>query len=523
MRRQWFILFGVFALLIMLRLIIWGHEQWIPLLAFIVCLVWIHDVLQKKSAIKRNFPVVGNFRYLFEFIRPEIQQYFIANDEEELPFNRETRSVIYRRAKNIRDTIPFGTSNNIWEVGYTWVAHSLAPKQVKDIEDRIIIGGDACKKPYSASRLNISALSFGALSANAIMALNKGAKIGNFAQNTGEGGLSSYHLQGGDIIFQLGTGYFGCRDEFGNFDDKSFVEIANLDVVKMIEIKLSQGAKPAHGGILPAAKLTKEIAEFRKVKLGEDVISPPAHTAFSTPKGLLEFVQTLRDLSGGKPVGFKLCVGRLVELFAICKAMLETNLLPDFITVDGAEGGSGAAPLEFSNRIGEPLDSALYLVHNALVGIGLRDKVRIICSGKVATGFDMVYRIASGADLCNSARAMMMAVGCVQSKQCDANTCPTGVATQNIRLQKGLDVESKTQRIASYHRNTIHSFLEMVGAMGLTNPSQLNPSHLIQRISKQESKLLSQILEYLEPGQLLRGNIPEKFRESWVAADPNSF
>lgn len=523
MRRQWFILFGVLACLIMLRLLIWGHEKWIPVLVLIVGLVWLHDILQRKSTIRHNFPVVGNFRYLFEFIRPEIQQYFIANDEEEQPFSRETRSVIYRRAKNVRDTIPFGTSHNILEVGYTWVAHSLAPKKIEDVEPRIMIGNDSCKKPYSASRLNISALSFGALSANAITALNKGAKLGNFAHNTGEGGLSSYHLQGGDIVFQLGTGYFGCRDEHGNFDSKSFSEIANLEVVKMIEIKLSQGAKPAHGGILPAAKLTPEIAEFRKVKLGEDVISPPAHTAFSTPKGLLEFIQNLRDLSGGKPIGFKLCIGRSVEFFAICKAMLETGILPDFITVDGAEGGSGAAPLEFCNRIGEPLDSALYLVHNALVGVGLRDKIRIICSGKVATGFDMVYRIAAGADLCNSARPMMMAIGCVQSKQCDANTCPTGVATQNHRLQKGLNIDNKTQRVASYHKNTIHSFLEIVGAMGLTNPSQLTPAHLIRRVSKHESKLLSEILDYLEPGQLLNGKIPEKFKQAWTMADANSF
>ena len=523
MRRQWFILTGVIFLLISLRLLIWGHEDWIPLLVVVAFAIWLHDVIQKKSSIRRNFPIVGNFRYLFEFLRPEIQQYFIANDEEETPFNRETRSVIYRRAKNVRDTIPFGTSKDIWEDGYTWVAHSLAPKKVEDVEPRITIGGDQCKKPYSASRLNISALSFGALSANAIKALNKGAKIGNFAHNTGEGGLSSHHLQGGDIIFQLGTGYFGCRDENGNFDDKSFVEIAELDVVKMIEIKLSQGAKPAHGGILPAAKLTKEIAEIRKIKMGQDVISPAAHTAFSTPKGLLEFVDKLRKLSGGKPVGFKLCIGRLVELFAICKAMLETGILPDFITVDGAEGGSGAAPLEFCNRIGEPLDSALYLVHNALVGTGLRDKIRIICSGKVATGFDIVYRIASGADLCNSARAMMMSIGCVQSKQCDANTCPTGVATQNLRLQKGLDVDDKMQRVSSFHHNTIHSFLEIVGAMGLTNPSQLKPSHLIHRVSKHESKLLSQVLEYLEPGQLLKGEVPERFKSEWDAANANTF
>lgn len=523
MRRQWFILFGVLVLIVFMRFVLWKHEELIPVLIIILLGIWINDVTQRKSAIRRNFPIVGNFRHLFEFIRPEIQQYFIANDEEERPFNREIRSVIYRRSKSVRDTIPFGTSKDIWKVGYTWVLHSLAPKAVEDVESRILIGGKDCKQPYSASRLNVSAMSFGALSSHAVKAMNHGARIGNFAQNTGEGGLSSYHLQGGDIIFQVGTGYFGCRDESGNFHEESFVEIAKRDEVKMIEIKLSQGAKPAHGGILPAAKLTEEIAQIRKVKLGEDVVSPPAHSAFSTPKGLLEFVQKLRELSGGKPVGFKLCIGKTVEFFAICKAMLETDILPDFITVDGAEGGTGAAPLEFSNRIGQPLDSALFLVHNTLVGTNLRDKIHIICSGKIATGFDMVYRIASGADLCNAARSMMISIGCVQSKQCDANTCPTGVATQNARLQKGLDVDLKMHRVAAYHRNTIHSFLGIVGAMGLTNPSKLTPAHLMRRISTGESRPLSKVLPYLYPGQLLKNDIPERYQQKWKAADANTF
>ena len=523
MRRQWFILMGLIALLFALRLMIFGHQELIPMFILLIIAVWIRDVTQKKSAIRRNFPVVGNFRHLFEFIRPEIQQYFIANDEEEKPFNREIRSVIYRRSKNVRDTIPFGTSKDIWEVGYTWVLHSLSPKAVEDVESRILVGGPDCKQPYSASRLNVSAMSFGALSANAVKALNHGARIGNFAQNTGEGGLSSYHLQGGDIIFQVGTGYFGCRDEDGNFSDSLFTEIARRQEVKMIEIKLSQGAKPSHGGILPVVKLTEEIAKIRRVKLGEDVISPPAHTAFSTPKGLLEFVKRLRNLSSGKPVGFKLCVGKSSEFFAICKAMLETRILPDFITVDGAEGGTGAAPLEFSNRIGQPLDSALFLVHNTLVGLNLRDKIKVICSGKIATGFDMVYRIASGADLCNAARSMMISIGCVQSKQCDVNTCPTGVATQKARLQKGLDVDLKMHRAAAYHRNTIHSFLGIVGAMGLTNPSELKPSHLMHRISSEESKPLSEVLDYLKSGDLLGKEIPAKYKADWLAADADSF
>lgn len=523
MRRQWFILFGFIFILLTLRYVMVNHEEYVLLWVVILTVIWIHDVTQKRSTILRNFPVVGHFRYFFEFIRPEIQQYFIANDEEELPFNRETRSVIYRRAKNVRDTIPFGTSNDILKVGYTWVLHSLSPKSVEDVDPRIKVGGKDCKKPYMASRLNVSAMSFGALSANAIKAINLGAKIGDFAHNTGEGGLSSHHLQGGDIIFQLGTGYFGCRDANGNFNPELFVEIAQHEEVKMIEIKLSQGAKPAHGGILPAAKVTQEIAEIRKVNLGEDVISPPAHTAFSTPRGLLLFVQKLRDLSGGKPVGFKFCLGRNKEFLSICKAMLDTDILPDFITVDGAEGGTGAAPLEFSNNIGVPLDSALFFVHNSLVGVGLRDKLRIICSGKIATGYDMVLRIAMGADLCNSARAIMMAAGCVQSKQCDANTCPTGVATQNKRLQRGLVVEKKMHRVSSYHKNTMHSFLEIIGAMGLTNPSQLTPEYIMYRVSNHESKHLSEILDILENKQLLGKNVPKNYKLLWEQADADKF
>ncbi len=523
MRRQWYLGFGIIFLLVMLRAVVWGHADWLPVLIVPLVIIGIYDFFQKKHSILRNFPVLGHVRYILEFIRPEIQQYFVASDESERPYNREVRSIIYQRAKNVRDTLPFGTSQDILKEGYTWVLHSLVPKTATEVEPRILIGGDDCKKPYWASRLNVSAMSFGSLSGNAIMAINLGAKIAGFSQNTGEGGLSPYHLQGGDLVFQLGTAYFGCRDDEGRFDDALFAIEAARDEVKMIEIKLSQGAKPSHGGILPAAKVTKEIAAIRKIKMGQDVLSPPAHSAFDTPIGLLLFIKRLRDLSGGKPIGFKLCVGRKEDFLGICKAMLETHILPDFITVDGAEGGTGAAPLEFVNHVGEPLTAGLIFVHNALMGIGLRDKIRIICSGKIATGFDMVLRIAMGADVCQNARAMMMSVGCVQAKQCNANTCPTGVTTQNLRLQRGLVVDQKKVHAANYHRNTIHGFLEIVGAMGLTNPSELTPEYVMQRVSNNQAKSLAEIYEYLMPGQLLGDNIPDSYKKYWAVADANKF
>lgn len=523
MRRQWYLGFSavLLALLVLFAMI---HDiRWIMGFLIPIALIWIYDLTQKNSTILRNFPVLGHMRFIFEFLRPELQQYVVANDESELPFNRETRTLIYQRSRNIRDTIPFGTERNILSIGYTWALHSLTPKHSSEIEQRIIVGGPDCKKPYSASRLNISAMSFGSLSGHAIMALNKGAMIGEFAHNTGEGGISPYHLQGGDIIFQIGTAYFGCRDEQGNFDESEFSKEANRDEVKMIEIKLSQGAKPSHGGILPAAKLTQEIATVRKVKMGHDVLSPLAHTTFNSPVTLLQFVKKLRDLSGGKPIGFKLCLGRKEEFLAICKAMLKTNILPDFITVDGAEGGTGAAPIEYSNFIGTPMESGLVFIHNALVGTNVRDKIRVICSGKVSNGFDLLTNIALGADICNSARAMMMATGCIQSKQCNANTCPTGVATQNKRLQYGLVVDVKKQDVANYHKNTLRSFLEMVGALGLSNPSELKPEHLMRRLSINKVKPLDEIYTYLSPGQLLGQNIPVGYKRFWELADPETF
>jgi glutamate synthase domain-containing protein 2 len=523
MRRQWYLGFGIVLLTLLMILIMLKDARWFLIFLTPIVILWMYDLLQKKRSILRNFPVLGHMRYILEFIRPEVQQYFIANDEDERPFNREVRSIIYQRAKNVRDTVAFGTERDIMQIGYTWVLHSLDPKKISDVEPRIMVGGPDCKKPYNASRLNISAMSFGSLSPNAIMALNKGAQLGGFAQNTGEGGLSPYHLQGGDIIFQIGTAYFGCRDENGHFDAKEFAIEANRPEVKMIEIKLSQGAKPSHGGILPAAKLTPEIAKVRKVPMGKDVLSPPAHSEFNSPIGLLQFVKKLRDLTDGKPVGFKLCLGRKDEFLSICKAMLETGILPDFITVDGAEGGTGAAPLEFTNHVGEPLEAGLLFIHNALVGINVRDSIRVICSGKIATGFDMVEKIALGADMCGAARAMMMSVGCIQSKQCNANTCPTGVATQNPRLQHGLVVDEKKHRAANFHKNTMKSFLEIVGAMGLTNPSELKPHFLMRRVDDQCVKSFDEIHTYLMPGQLLGNDIPESYKKFWDLANTGKF
>jgi len=523
MRRQWYLALGTVLLAVFLVFAMLHDVRWFFLLLIPLIGLWIYDITQTQHTILRNFPVMGHMRYILEFFRPEIQQYFVANDEEERPFNREIRSLIYERSKNIRDTVPFGTERDILEVGYTWAEHSLAPKKAPESGTRVIVGGDACQQPYDASRLNISAMSFGALSSHAIMAFNRGAALGNFAHNTGEGGLSPHHLQGGDLIFQIGTAYFGCRDDEGHFSASLFEIEAKRDEVKMIEIKLSQGAKPSHGGILPAVKLTQEIADVRKVPLGHDVVSPPAHSAFDSPKGLLLFVQRLRDLSGGKPVGFKLCVGRKSEFLGVCKAMIELEIYPDFITVDGAEGGTGAAPLEYSNRMGEPLEPALVFVHNALVGTNLRDKIRIICSGKITTGFDLITHLAMGADLCNAARTMMMSIGCVQSQQCHANTCPTGIATQNKRLQRGLVVDNKKHRVKQFHENTMKSFLDLLGSMGLEKPDDLRPAHIRRRVSATQTQSLDEMYDYLEPGQLLGRNIPDSYRKYWNEAYVDKF
>ncbi len=488
-------------------------------------LLGCYDILQRKKNVLRNYPVIGHFRYLLEGIRPQIQQYFIERNTEEVPFSREQWELIKERAENKIDDIPFGTQLNVKSPGYEWINHSLAPKTVTPKNTRVLIGSKDCRQPYLASPLNISAMSFGALSKNAIRALNLGAKLGSFAHNTGEGGLSQYHLeQGGDIIWQIGTGYFGCRTKDGEFDPEQFKQKATLPVVKMIEIKLSQGAKPAHGGILPAAKISQEIAEIRGVSRGEDCISPPTHSTFSTPKGLLAFVQQLRELSGGKPVGFKLCLGIRREFLGICKAMIATNITPDFITIDGSEGGTGAAPMEFTDFIGTPLDEGLSFVHNALLGAGLRQEIKLIASGKIVTGFDLVCKLALGADLCNAAREMMFAIGCIQSRKCHTNRCPTGVATQNALRAFALDYQAKAPQVRNYHHATLHSFREILGAAGVTHPSQLHRSRIRRRISQTQALRYQDIYPKI-PLNCLKdnSNIPEPFATYWQQACADTF
>ncbi len=485
--------------------------------------VGCYDLLQTEHSILRNFPVIGHGRYWLERLRPEIQQYFIESNIDAFPIEREMRSVAYQRAKGELDTKPFGTQRDVYRVGYEWASHSIAAVEASEIDPRVEIGGSACRQPYSASLLNVSAMSFGALSSAAVRALSAGARRGNFALNTGEGAISPHHLEGGaDLVWQIGTGYFGCRDASGRFDPERFQDQAALPQVKMIELKLSQGAKPGHGGILPGIKVTPEIAAIRGVPVGETVISPPSHTAFSTPRGLVEFLAELRARSGGKPVGFKLCVGRRRDFLGICKAMLETRVYPDFIAVDGGEGGTGAAPLEFSNSIGMPARDAWIFVHNALVGVGLRDAIRVIASGKIFTGFHMARAIAIGADCCASARAMMLALGCIQALRCNTDHCPTGVATQRRALIRGLDVEDKSERVYRYQAGTVRGFLEIMGAMGLRDLDDLGPHMIFRRVDDLRVRHFGELYDYLETGQLLSGGaLPKEFREPWDHANPD--
>ena len=459
-------------------------------------LLGIYDMLQKKHAILRNYPVLGNMRYLLESIRPEIMQYFVETDTEGRPFNRLYRNIIYQRAKDVNDTAAFGTQMNVYKAGYEWMDHSIYAKSPHDLDHspRIKVGSKDCKQPYEASILNVSAMSFGSLSSKASMALNKGAKLGNFAQNTGEGGLSPYHLEyEGDVIWQIGTGYFGCRNQDGTFSDEFYSENANKPSVKMIELKLSQGAKPGHGGILPAAKNTEEIGRIRGVKPGTDVISPPAHTEFSNAVEMLKFIQKLRDLSNGKPIGIKLCIGKESEFEDICKAILDTNIYIDFIAIDGGEGGTGAAPIEFSNSIGTPLRDGLVFANDTLVKFGIRKEIKLIAAGKIVTGFHMARALALGADICYSARAMMMALGCIQALQCNRNTCPVGIATQNKQLQYGLNVDDKGVRVANYHKETVISLVDLCAAVGLSSPDQLERKHINRRIGKTEVSTLEDL------------------------------
>jgi glutamate synthase domain-containing protein 2 len=488
----------------------WPPALWSLVIVVPLIVRGVADMLQTRQAVRRNFPLIGHGRYLLEQIRPEINQYFVESNSDGRPFSRNDRSVAYQRAKGELDTLPFGTQRDVYAVGYEWINHSL--------------GGRACAQPYSASIFNVSAMSYGSLSKNAVLALNAGARAGGFAHNTGEGGLSPYHLEpGGDLVWQIGTAYFSCRTPDGRFSEEAFAERAVLPSVKMIEVKLSQGAKPGHGGILPAAKLTPEIIRIRGVEPGKDVVSPPAHTAFSTPIGLLRYLQLLRHASGGKPVGFKLCVGKRHEFFGILKAMLESGIVPDFITVDGGEGGTGAAPLEFSDSVGTPLSEGLSFVHHALVGVGLREEIRLIASGKVNTGFQIATKVALGADMCNAARAMMFALGCIQALRCNTNHCPTGVATQDPQLVGGLHVGDKSVRVARFHRETVKSFFDVLGATGLHVPSGLKPWHVMRRVSSSEVRSYHEIYPPIEPGALLTGSVTGSIGQAWNTARPDRF
>ena len=526
MRHLFFIVFALFATLIGLLAWRWPSMSWLFVIWGWLFLVGVHDMVQTRHTLWRNFPLFARGRWMMEAMRPFLRQYFFESDTSGAPINRMYRSLIYQRAKNNTDSSPYGTKLDVRRVGYEWLGHSIAAKHFEAHESpaRVKIGNKQCSQPYEASIFNVSAMSFGALSNNAIRALNKGAKLGNFYHNTGEGSVSPYHLEhGGDLVWQIGTGYFGCRNDKGEFDPEHFAATAQKPQIKMIELKLSQGAKPGHGGILPADKNTQEIARIRLVEPHTQVNSPPGHSAFSTPLEMMHFIARLRSLSGGKPVGFKLCIGRTSEFIALCKAMRETGIAPDFITVDGGEGGTGAAPLEYSNSVGMPLHEALAFVSDALVGFDLRKDVRIIASGKVFTGFHLVRNLALGADLCNSARGMMVALGCVQSLVCNTNECPTGIATQKASLAKGLVVGDKAQRVANFQRKTVKAAMEIIASAGLSHTNELTRSHIYRRISETEVRRYDQIYLNLQPGSLLNEQHPEKFAQALQEASAESF
>ena len=499
---------------------LWQGFWWILALLIPFMIVGISDMLQTKHSLWRNYPLFGRLRWVMEAMRPKIYQYFVENDTDGKPINRLDRNTIYQRAKKELDTMPFGTQSNVYAEGYEWMTHSISPKDFHKLNHnpRVQIGNKDCKQPYSASVLNVSAMSFGSLSTAAIESLNLGAKIGGFAHNTGEGGISSYHLKGGDLVWQIGTGYFGARDEAGQFSFEIFKKNAAKPEVKMIEIKLSQGAKPGHGGILPAAKNTPEIAAIRHVEPYTTIYSPPYHTAFNTPTELILFIKKLRETCDGKPIGFKLCIGHKSEFIGVCKAMTALDVYPDFITVDGGEGGTGAAPQEFSNYVGAPFLDGLAFVHNILTGFGIRHHIKIIGSGKIISGFHLIRAMALGADVCNSARAMMMALGCIQALVCNRNTCPTGVATQDPKLVAGLVVQDKKTRVANYHSETVNSFVELLGAAGIEDYKQLTRSHIYRRVFMNEVRTLEDIYPSLEMGCMMSENIPEKYKMDFEKA-----
>ncbi|MFD4736823.1 FMN-binding glutamate synthase family protein [Streptomyces virginiae] len=489
----------------------------------VLAAVAVHDLVQRRHSILRNYPLLGHLRFALEALRPEIQQYFIERNFDGRPFDRDTRSIVYERAKGADDEEPFGTERDLHQAGSEYLTPSMAPRPVRVDAPRVRIGGPGCTKPYDMALLNVSAMSFGSLSANAVRALNTGARLGGFAQDTGEGGLSEHHLEpGGDLVWEIGTGYFGCRTDDGDFDPRQFAEKAGHEQVKCVLLKISQGAKPGMGGVLPGAKVNAEIAEVRGVPRGRTVVSPPFHRVYTTPRELVRFLARMRDLADGKPVGFKLCVGSRREFLAVCKAMLEEDTTPDFIVVDGAEGGTGAAPLEFADHVGLPLDEGLMTVHNALVGVGLRDRVRIGASGKVATGSDLVKRLIQGADYTNAARAMMFAIGCIQAQRCHTNTCPVGVATQDRRRARAVDVGDKSRRVERYQKATVRSALRIMAAMGVDSPAELRPHQLLQRVDPYTVRSYAEIHEWLTPGQLL-ASAPDAWASDWRAADPDRF
>ena len=525
-QRYWAWAICLAASVVSCALLAWS-SWWIwPALVFgFLGLVGVFDYTQDRQSIRRNYPVLAHLRFFFEYIRPEIRQYFLESDTEELPYSRSQRSIIYQRAKGVADKRPFGTQLNVYQPHYEWINHSMAPVDIAHHDFRIDVGGPACTQPYSASVFNISAMSFGALSANAILALNAGAQRGDFYHDTGEGSISRHHRQnGGDLVWEIGSGYFGCRDDQGRFDAVRFKDNATIDQVKMIEIKLSQGAKPGHGGVLPGAKVTLEIAVTRGVPIGVDCLSPARHSAFSTPLEMMQFVATLRALAGGKPVGIKLAIGHPWEWFGIVKAMLETGITPDFIVVDGGEGGTGAAPLEFTDHVGAPLREALMLVHNTLVGVNLRNKIKIGASAKIVTAFDIARTIAMGADWCNAARGFMFALGCLQAQTCHTGHCPTGVTTQDPRRMRALVVPDKSERVYQFHQSTLHALMELLAAAGLNHPSQLGPEHVIRRVSSTEVRSLAALHLWAKPGELLN-TVPDLpvFKVFWAVARADTF
>ena len=501
-----------------------GMALWPVFVFLFLVALGLRDVTQDRHAVLRNYPVIGHLRFLLEFIRPEMRQYFIEGDNEAAPFSRQQRSLVYQRAKGDSDKRPFGTQMNVGAVGYEWINHSMQPTILTTHDFRIEVGAGRAQ-PYSLSIFNISAMSFGALSANAILALNAGAARGKFAHDTGEGSISRHHrVHGGDLIWEIGSGYFGCCNADGSFSEERFAANAGEPQVKLVELKLSQGAKPGHGGVLPGPKVTIEIAEARGVKPWVDCVSPASHSAFKTPVEMMRFIDRLRDLSGGKPTGFKLCIGHPWEWFGIAKAMQETGITPDFIVVDGAEGGTGAAPLEFCDHVGAPLQEGLLLVHNTLVGLNLRHRIKLGCAGKVVSAFDIARMLALGADWCNAGRGFMFALGCIQAQTCHTGNCPTGVTTQDPQRQKALVVESKADRVFHYHQNTLMALKELVQAAGLNDPAEITAAHIVRRNSEHGVKLLANLLPFIKPGELLAGELPmQVFRTYWPMASAHSF